>query len=43
MNPLGANYKRANPDLSNEDLLFDAAGVPCQEPERSALVDGGGC
>lgn len=22
---------------------FDAAGVPCQEPERSALVDGGGC
>jgi TIR domain len=28
MNPLGANYKRANPELSNEDLLFDAAGVP---------------
>jgi TIR domain len=28
MNPLGANYKRANPELSNEDLIFDAAGVP---------------
>jgi hypothetical protein len=28
MNPLGANYKRENPELSNEDLLFDAAGVP---------------
>jgi hypothetical protein len=28
MNPLGANYRRANPELSNEDLLFDAAGVP---------------
>jgi hypothetical protein len=28
MSPLGANYRRANPELSNEDLLFDAAGVP---------------
>jgi hypothetical protein len=28
MSPLGASYKRANPELSNEDLLFDAAGVP---------------
>jgi hypothetical protein len=27
MNPLGTNYKRANPELSNEDLLFDAAGA----------------
>lgn len=25
---LGAAYKRDNPDLSSEDLLFDAAGVP---------------
>jgi TIR domain len=28
LNPLGANYKRANPGLSTEDLLFDAAGAP---------------
>ena len=28
LTPLGENYKRANPDLSSEDLLFDAAGVP---------------
>ena len=26
--PLGAEYQQANPDLSNDDLLFDAAGVP---------------
>jgi TIR domain len=26
--PLGAEYQRVNPDLSNDDLLFDAAGVP---------------
>ena len=25
---LGAAYKRANPELSSDDLLFDAAGVP---------------
>ena len=25
---LGEAYRRENPDLSNEDLLFDAAGVP---------------
>jgi TIR domain-containing protein len=25
---LGASYTQANPDLSNDDLLFDAAGVP---------------
>ena len=25
---LGATYKQANPGLSNDDLLFDAAGVP---------------
>jgi hypothetical protein len=25
--PLGATYRQANPDLSNDDLLFDAAGV----------------
>ena len=25
---LGAAYGRANPELSNDDLLFDAAGVP---------------
>ena len=28
LTPLGAAYTRANPDLSNGDLLFDAAGVP---------------
>jgi hypothetical protein len=28
LNSLGANYRRANPELSTEDLLFDAAGVP---------------
>ena len=28
LTPLGENYKRENPDLSSEDLLFDAAGVP---------------
>ena len=27
MTPLGAAYKRANPELANDDLLFDAAGV----------------
>ena len=27
-NTLGATYKRENPELSTEDLLFDAAGVP---------------
>jgi len=27
-NTLGANYKRENPELSTEELLFDAAGVP---------------
>ena len=26
--PLGATYRQANPELSNDDLLFDAAGVP---------------
>jgi len=28
LSPLGANYRRANPELSTDDLLFDAAGVP---------------
>jgi hypothetical protein len=28
LTPLGAAYKLANPDLSSDDLLFDAAGVP---------------
>jgi hypothetical protein len=28
LTPLGAKYKQANPELSNDDLLFDAAGVP---------------
>lgn len=28
LTPLGAAYKQANPQLSNDDLLFDAAGVP---------------
>ncbi len=28
LTPLGAKYRQANPELSNDDLLFDAAGVP---------------
>jgi hypothetical protein len=28
LTPLGAAYRQANPELSNDDLLFDAAGVP---------------
>jgi len=28
LTPLGADYRQANPALSNDDLLFDAAGVP---------------
>lgn len=28
MTPLGATYQQANPELSSDDLLFDAAGVP---------------
>jgi hypothetical protein len=28
LSPLGAAYRAANPDLSSDDLLFDAAGVP---------------
>lgn len=27
LTPLGATYRQANPELSNDDLLFDAAGV----------------
>lgn len=28
LTPLGVTYSQANPELSNDDLLFDAAGVP---------------
>jgi hypothetical protein len=28
LTPVGEGYRRANPDLSTDDLLFDAAGVP---------------
>jgi hypothetical protein len=28
LTPLGAAYRQANPELSSDDLLFDAAGVP---------------
>jgi hypothetical protein len=28
LTPLGGAYREANPDLSSDDLLFDAAGVP---------------
>jgi hypothetical protein len=28
LTPLGAAYKQANPELSSDELLFDAAGVP---------------
>jgi hypothetical protein len=28
LTPLASDYKRANPGLSNDDMVFDAAGVP---------------
>ena len=33
---LGATYKRANPSLSSDELLFDAAGVPGRIWTRSS-------
>ena len=37
LTPLGAAYKQANPELSSDDLLFDAAGVP--ETNMDAAFD----
>jgi hypothetical protein len=34
---LGATYKRANPTLSSDELLFDAAGVPGRIWTRSSI------
>jgi TIR domain-containing protein len=34
---LGATYKRANPSLSSDELLFDAAGVPGRIWTRSSI------
>jgi len=34
---LGATYKRANPTLSSDELLFDAAGVPARIWTRSSI------
>ena len=34
---LGATYKRANPSLSNDELLFDAAGAPGRIWTRSSI------
>jgi len=30
LTPLGANYKRANPSFTSDELLFDAAGAPAR-------------
>lgn len=37
LTPLGEAYRRANPDLSVDDLLFDAAGVPERIWMRSSI------
>jgi hypothetical protein len=37
LTPLGAAYKQANPALSSDDLLFDAAGVPERIWTRSSI------
>ena len=37
LTPLGAAYKQANPELSSDDLLFDAAGVPERIWTRSSI------
>ena len=34
---LGATYKKANPSLSNDELLFDATGVPDRVWTRSSI------
>jgi hypothetical protein len=37
LTPLGAAYKQANPSLSSDDMLFDAAGVPGRVWTRSSI------
>ena len=37
LTPLGAAYRQANPQLSSDDLLFDAAGVPERIWTRSSI------
>ena len=37
LTPLGTTYKQANPSLSNDELLFDAAGVPGRIWTRSSI------
>jgi hypothetical protein len=38
LTPLGAAYQRENPELSTDDLLFDAAGVPERVWTRSSIT-----
>ena len=37
LTPLGTTYTQANPSLSNDELLFDAAGVPGRIWTRSSI------
>lgn len=37
LTPLGGAYRQANPELSSDDLLFDAAGVPERIWTRSSI------
>jgi hypothetical protein len=37
LTPLGGAYRQANPDLSSDELLFDAAGVPERIWTRSSI------
>jgi len=37
LTPLGAAYKQANPSLSSDEMLFDAAGVPGRIWTRSSI------
>lgn len=37
LTPLGGAYRRENPELSSDDLLFDAAGVPERIWTRSSI------
>jgi hypothetical protein len=37
LTPLGAAYSQKNPELSSDDLLFDAAGVPERMWTRSSI------
>jgi hypothetical protein len=37
LTPLGGTYRQANPELSSDDLLFDAAGVPERIWTRSSI------